>query len=349
MPNLYTITATAVAFSFAGLNAEAGDAEHKFNVIGTWSSLSPYQNYEEPFWTEYLQDVSHGRLDADLNSMSTLGVKGYETVSLLKRGVFDFGHATIAYVTGNVPEMEGIDLAGVATDMASSRRNAEAYKETVNAHLLEKEGVVMLAVYPFSSQYIFCKDAIVGLEDLKGKKIRSSSATHADFITGAGATNVTIPFAEVVPALQKGVVDCAVTGSMSAYGANWAEVVDAVYALPLNMGLSAMFVGKSAWDALDDATREQLNTAISSWEDSAWAGLAEEDANGLSCLVGDDNCTAGKAVDLKLIEPTDKDIQQLERILRTHVFANWIERCGEDCAEVWNNTVGQVAGFQIEK
>ncbi|WP_394707904.1 TRAP transporter substrate-binding protein [Roseovarius pacificus] len=316
-------------------------------MVGTWSSLSPFQNYEQPFWTEDLQAASGGRLDADFKSMSTLGIKGYETISLLKRGVFDFGHATIAYVTGNVPEMEGMDLAGVATDMKTSRRNAEAYKETVNAHLAETEGVVMLAVYPFSSQYIFCKDEISGLDDLKGKKIRTSSATHADFITGVGATNVTIPFAEVVSALQKGVVDCAVTGSMSAYGAGWAEIVHTVYALPLNMGLSAMFVGKASWDALDPETRDLLVRTIGVWEEHAWAGLSEEDANGLVCLVGEGDCFAGASAGLTLVEPTVEDMERRKSILHTHVFTNWVERCGAGCADVWNETVGKVAGFKI--
>ena len=43
---------------------------------------------------------------------------------------------------------------------------------------------------------------------------RVYSTTLGDFVEGAGGVSVTIPFAEVVPALQKGVADCGITGTM---------------------------------------------------------------------------------------------------------------------------------------
>ena len=42
---------------------------------------------------------------------------------------------------------------------------------------------------------------------------------------GSNASAVTIAFAEVVPALQKGVADCGITGTMPAYNAKWWQVV----------------------------------------------------------------------------------------------------------------------------
>jgi TRAP-type C4-dicarboxylate transport system substrate-binding protein len=319
-----------------------------FNVMGTWNNLNPYKNFEEPFWTKTLPENSAGKLTATLRSMTELNVKGYETLALLKQGVFNFGHATIAYVTGNVPQMEGIDLAAVATDMEASRRNAEAFKDGVNKHLNEREGVRIIALYPFSSQYIFCRNEIAGLADLKGLKIRTSSATHADFIEGAGAVNVTIPFAEVVPALQNGVVDCAVTGSMSAYGGQWQEVVKSVYVLPINMGLSAMFVSNQYWDGLEQTTRDFMAEQIAEWEDTAWAGLAAEDAEGIACLTGSGTCSAGEAASIIAVPVSEADLKARDDILQSHVFPRWVARCGDGCAAEWNESIGKVAGMTIQ-
>lgn len=323
--------------------------QRNFSVMGTWSNLSPFTNYEDPFWTSTLPEASDGRLTANMRSMSELNVRGFETLALLQRRVFDFGHATIAYVTGNVPQMEGIDLAGVATDMATSRQYASTYLGVVNEHLREREGVIMLAFYPFSSQYIFCRDPIGGLEDLRGRRIRTASATHADFIEGAGAINVTIPFGEVVPALQRGVVDCAVTGSMSAYGARWQEVIDYGYAMPINMGLSALFVGEQFWEALDAPTREFMEAQITQWEDRAWEGLAAEDAEGVACLTGIGTCNAGEPAALTIVEVSEADIAATREILLSSVLPNWISRCGGGCAKAWNDTIGAAAGLAIEQ
>ena len=50
--------------------------------------------------------------------------------------------------------------------------------------------------------------------------------TIGDFIEGLGASAVTIAFAEVVPALQKGVADCGITGTTPAYNAKWWQVAN---------------------------------------------------------------------------------------------------------------------------
>ena len=58
----------------------------------------------------------------------------------------------------------------------------------------------------------------------RSKKVRVFNKTMSDFIEAVGGTTISMAFAEVVPALQRGVVDCAVTGTMSGFTAGWPEV-----------------------------------------------------------------------------------------------------------------------------
>lgn len=340
------LTASAMVSSSATLSA-AELQPKDFKVLGTWNSLTQYINYEEPFWTKTLPDASEGKVGGEIISISVMGLKGYETLNLLKNGVFDVGNMVVAYVTQSVPEMEGIDLAGVATDMAASRRNADAYRDTINQYLAE-ENLQMLAVYPFGRQYVFCRDPLTGLTDLKGRKIRTSSATHADFLTGTGAVNVTIPFGEVIPAIQKGVVDCAVTGALPAYDAKWAEVISHMYSMPLNMGLAAMYTNKANWDKLDAGTREFLSEQITAWEDATWKGMTQEDEEGVACLTGDKTNCSKNTYDMTLVQVADGDLKQRDDILQKHVFTEWLKRCGDDCKAVWNGTIGNTADITIQ-
>ena len=78
---------------------------------------------------------------------------------------------------------------------------------------------------------------------LKGKKIRVHSASLGDYVEGAGGTSVTMSFGEVLPALQKGVVDCAITDAMSAYRGKWPEVIK--HAVPSKLAYSVSFTAVS--------------------------------------------------------------------------------------------------------
>ena len=75
------------------------------------------------------------------------------------------------------------------------------------------------------------------LQTLKARKSECTLQRLGDFVEGVGGTSVTVPFAEVIPALEKGVVDCGITGTMSAYKAKWHQVATHAYTLRVGLGI----------------------------------------------------------------------------------------------------------------
>jgi len=114
-----------------------------------------------------------------------------------------------------VPFLDGIDLAGLHPDIEQARKTALALVPLANKELA-KFGSQIIAVYPFPAQVIFCRQPVSSLADLKGRKIRTFGASLNDFVTAIGAQPVSIGFPEVYSALERGVADCAVTGTGSA-------------------------------------------------------------------------------------------------------------------------------------
>ena len=51
------------------------------------------------------------------------------------------------------------------------------------------------------------------MADLKGKRVRTGGGSINDFVTAIGAQPVGIGFPEVYNSLERGVVDCAITGT----------------------------------------------------------------------------------------------------------------------------------------
>ncbi|MDB4837176.1 C4-dicarboxylate ABC transporter substrate-binding protein, partial [Marinomonas sp.] len=101
----------------------------------------------------------------------------------------------------------------------------EIYETTFNAKVL--------AIVPYPPQVVFCKAPISSLSDLSGLKVRTSGRMTAKFLDALGAQSVNISFGEVPGALQRGVIDCAVTGAGSGYSAGWWEVTESLMTLPL--------------------------------------------------------------------------------------------------------------------
>src|SRR4030095_10352761 len=113
----------------------------------------------------------------------------------------------------------------------------------------------LLAFGGNTPQVFWCKDVATGLAGFKGKKVRVFNNTMRDFLSGVGATAVSMAFAEVIPALSAGVVDCGVTGSLSGNTAGWAEVTKSIYPMSLGWSINVLAVNLDSWKRLDPKTQ----------------------------------------------------------------------------------------------
>src|SRR5690625_1064098 len=60
-------------------------------VVGGLGNLTAYQNFEEPFWTETIPELSQGRVTTSVRSFSEMGLKGPEILRLVSQGTMPFG------------------------------------------------------------------------------------------------------------------------------------------------------------------------------------------------------------------------------------------------------------------
>lgn len=319
---------------------------YNFKVVGTWGNLSNWQKHESNLWNSAVPRASGDRLTAQASPLTELGLKGFEVMRLLKLGVFDVAHGVVGYVAKESAVIEGVDLSTLVQDWDTMRKVSEAYKPTLDEAFQKTYGAKLMAIYPFPSQMLWCAKPIESIADLRGKKIRVYSTTLGDFVEGAGGVSVTIPFAEVVPALQKGVADCGITGTMPAYRAKWYEVVTHAYLL--RVGFTATFgaISLKTWNRLNADTQALLTREFQAFEDRAWTETIREDEMGIICNTNTGDCTEGDPGAMKKVVPSATDLRARETILNDFVLKRWAERCGADCVKRWNATVGKVVGIE---
>ena len=351
-PSFMTATAIAVgAIGLFALNAPQAKAEvqkYNFEIVGTWGFLENWKQFEKKFWTEQLPAASGGKLTANAKPYTELGLKGYEVMSGLKKGAYDAVHALTSYSAKASPALEGIDLAGVIQDYGVYRKAVNAYRPVIAREIAEKYNAKLINIYTFPSQQLWCnlKDKSiknVSLKDLAGKKIRTYSRTLGDFINGLNASAVTIAFAEVVPALQKGVADCGITGTMPAYNAKWWQVV--THNIRVRVGYAATFTAMNmdTWKGLNGTTQKLIMSEGKKMENAIWTFESSLDQMGMDCNASGP-CPKGKPGGMVPIIPSAEDNAMLKDISKNVVLKRWAARCGTACVTEWNNTIGKVVG-----
>ena len=326
---------------------QAEDTPAVIKGVGTWGSLTNYQKHEGPFWNEQISKASNGSIIGEIKPQTELGLKGFEIMRLVKNGVFDFAFGLPGYVAAENAIFEGGDLSSVTQDIETQRKVSDAYFPTLEKSFAEIYNAKLLMLYPFPSQTLWCNAEIGGLADLKGKKIRVYSTTLGDFVEGVGGTSVTVPFAEVIPALEKGVVDCGITGTMSAYKAKWHQVATHAYTLRVGWGLAFGAMNMDKYNSLSDNQKAILEKEIAALTERMWAETATEDEIAISCITGG-KCDIGEPGAMKLVEPTEADLKIRNQVANDVILARWAKRCGAECADNWNKTVGSILGLEAK-
>lgn len=340
-------TLIGLAIGLASTFAAAEPPAQKFKVLGTWRLGSMYPDFEEKLFTEHVPKASNGRLTADVKAMTDVGLKGFETVKLLNTGVYDIAFGGYVYIASGNPVFEGIDLALVPNSVAQARQIADAYWPVVEKAMAEIHGVQLLASYPFPAQVLACREKFTSLAELQRRKIRVYSTTLGDMAEGLGGTSVTIPLAEVVPALQRGVIDCGITSAISMYNAKWQDVVKYVYETPVSAGIAFLAMNKKKWEALDPETRRILGEQAKAFETRTWDAIAKMQVDGIACLTGKNGkCSLGAAADMTLVSATAADDAVRRKVLGGHVLQRYAKRCGAACADQWNATAGRIVGVE---
>ena len=326
-------------------------AEEGLRVVGSWSSLPLHKQYEAPFWGETLPNALGGDLKIAITTHNQMNLGVGEVFRLLGEGVFDVGMTVGDYAVADAPELEGLDVPLVAMTADKAQAVAIAARPMVEEIFRTRFNSEVLAIAPYPPQVVFCNAEVAGLDDLAGKKIRASGRMTAKFLEALGAEGVNVAFSEVPGALQKGVVDCAVTGSGSGYSAGWWEVSTHLLTIPLggwDPVVTAMNTDR--WNAFTADKQVLIKTQVAeNFEAPAWAAAQGALENDVACLTGEGECRSGDARSMTLVEVSEEDLAKARTILETKVLPEWAERAGENWADRWNETIGQVVGVSIAK
>ena len=151
-----------------------------------------------------------------------------------------------------------------------------------------------------------------------------------------------------MPALQKGVADCGITGTMPAYNAKWWQVV--THNIRVRVGYAATFtaINMDTWKSLNADTQKLIMDQAKILEDEIWAFTKTLDQKGMDCNA-QGPCDKGKPGGMVPVTPSAEDQAMLKDIAKNVVLKRWAKRCGKKCADEWSATVGKVGGMTAKE
>lgn len=336
----------ALASLGAAKPAAAQPGAIELDVIGGLAGVSQYEHFEEPFWSTTVPVITGGRVHAHVVPSERSGVRGQDVLQLLRLGVVSFGNVLLALAASEEPELNGIDLPLLNPDIRALRQTTEIWRPRLTALLEEQYGVKLLAIYTYPAQVMFCRDAFSGLSDLTGRRIRTSSVGQSELVSALGGIPVVIPFAEIVSAMRRGVVQCAITGSKSGNSIGLHEISTHISRLGISWGVSIFAANLAYWEALPEEIRQQLASGIERLEQDIWAASDQETRDGLNCNAGHATCIRGRPGSMTIVDENAQDNVKRISLLTDTVIRNWVKRCGAECVRSWNSLMSIPTGIR---
>lgn len=342
-------TAAAAILAFAGTHALADEPdgiipETQLNVIGNVSVTTQFRDIQKPFWTEEIPALSGGKIKVNFKGWNEMGLKGPEGLRLAQKGVTQFASFQLGHVSGEAPINDTTDLAGMSPTIQDFFEVTQAFRPVLEKFYVDNFGLKILTMQSFQAQILYCRDEVKGLADLKGRKIRSSGVSQSDFLSALGASGIPMSFGEVQQGLAKGVIDCAITGTLGGYSAKWYEGANYLYTLPLNFAAGITAVNIEAWNGLDADVRKLIEDAMPAHEKAMWDLNRSEGELGILCNTTGP-CPEGEAGGMIRVDASEADLELRRTIMLETVLPRWAKRCGNECAVQFNETIGKVNGL----
>lgn len=195
----------AGALSLASGAALAADVTLRFaSVANETSSWAPAQ---EVFKRE-LEERTGGRVEVQIFNNNTLG-SNREALELAKAGNADFVLSGLAHASRFAPLLNAVLFPYMWKDRETMFRVLDGEVGDKLSAALEPQNMSIIGWWDNGFRHVSSNLApINGPDDLKGLKMRTlPSSVHVAFFKALGAVPTPMDFAELVPALQQGVID----------------------------------------------------------------------------------------------------------------------------------------------
>ncbi len=290
---------------------------------------------------ERVNERSGGELELQLTSYPELGIHGQDALRLVKDGTLEFTEIYSGYVGSDFPIMEMPELLGLFPDAATQNMVLQAVRGDEIRLIRDIWGGEVLFYGFYPNQFFWSKRPLNSLEDFKGLKTRTHSVPLADLAAGLGADPQVMAFAEVYTALERGILEGAVTNPDAGIPQKWHEVTKYLVG-PIKAKVHTLqTMNKDRWDSLPAHLQQILR------EEGAKA-----EAENLRLADVWDQEGIGNAEELGMeYSPFTPEMEaRISETAINSILPNWVNRAGgydTEAVRIYNEKVAPILGIEV--
>ena len=337
------VTPTQPAASTGSGGLVSQGLSFKFQYACINRTLDPCELLASPGgFVERVNERTNGQIEIQISSFPELGLAGPDTLRLIEDGTLGMVEIYSGYIGGDLPIVDVANLWGVIPDFATNWKTIEAVQGPIHKIIEERSNGIVLAESYYGNNYYYTSKPIRTPEDLEGIKVRSHSTVLGDLINGMGANAQFVAFSEVYTALERGILDAAVTCGPCGAGLRWFEVADYLNGPIISIGVTYITINKDRWDEIpadlqaimrEEAMKHQVENRR--LVENVWdpLGITDNVAGGM------EHIPFSQAL---------KDAQKQAAI--DVVIPNWVNRTGgpdSEAVKMFNEFVGPIIGVTI--
>jgi TRAP-type C4-dicarboxylate transport system substrate-binding protein len=246
----------ALAFAIGGGgSATAAEFTMKFGT----ATFNETQHQYIKFYKEALEKASGGRIEVGVYPRSELGP--------IPRMIDGLQLGTIEAYIGPADFYVGVEprLGVLSTPMLfknNDHASATVLDPALNQYILDlaaPKGIVGIGTFGLGASNYAARSPIMRMSDFAGKKLRvNATAMEREKMKRLGATAVPMPLNEVLPSLQRGVIDGTMSGTSVFVSMKFNDVVKVVTITNDTMLVSLAVVSKAWLDKLPPDLRKMV-------------------------------------------------------------------------------------------
>lgn len=270
-------------------------------------------------FAEDVLKATNGRLRISVAAAGELPYRAQEVLRALANNQIQMGDIAFGLAAGDVPELDVMSLPFLCASYEQFEKAVPIVARTADEVLGRKFGLAALMHWTPPPQNLWSSRPISTLADFNGLKVRTWNPPQVEMMRALGGTAVTISPAEVIPALQRKVIDAIITGSLSANDWRAYDIVTNGYLLNISMGHMAMVINNAELAKLPPDLQQVLRSKAAEWRPKYMQMSREGGSAALASM-------SSKGV--KLTEPTTDDLRKGSAMVR-NIWDEWARKHGD--------------------
>ena len=303
--------------------------------------------HQRVYFVPNVQERTEEQVTLNITSFPELGLAGTDTASLLADGTLGMTEIYGGYVGGEFPTLAVQYIWGLWPDHETHYRVLtniapdldQVIKDELDAQVLMRNWIAG------DDQFFFSNQRLETPEDFQGLKTRSHSSELSDWINHMGAAAQFMAFAEVYTALERGVIDAAVTGANPGLSQRFYEVAEYMNGRLFSFNSTTNVVNGDVWDSIPADIQQIMLEEGAKYELEALRLTAIHNVTGITR-----NTEAG----LELVEFGPEAQALSKRAAAESVLPNWLQRLGypdegQNVVDVFNEKIGPFVGLEVQR